>query len=212
MSTWDGVKRLFWQPAESVQEDAGRSSRPPNSARHNALKSDPPPSGPLSSRGGPRSAPGIADAPVSYRNEMTSPGRAGHLTSTGPLSRSLVGLKPREAIERVLGTLRDVDGVLGSIVVSAGGSILGRDLPAVFEEDVAEELAGRLGQLHEALTMDGGELTYADMHFENFRFQLRTLGGALIGVLLQDGANNPALAMAVNLVARRVQKHIALTT
>ena len=51
-----------------------------------------------------------------------------------------------------LAALRDVAGVHGSFVLSLTGELVGKDLPAVFHDELFVEVGGRLARLVEGLT------------------------------------------------------------
>ncbi len=104
----------------------------------------------------------------------------------------------------ILTPLRDLQGVLGSLVVDAGGVVLGTDLPRVFDEPTIRELGRRMLDLRVALRSDAGEPFSSTLEFEGYSFHVKAFTSKMIGVLMDDTAQKPALGMALNLVSRRV--------
>lgn len=107
-------------------------------------------------------------------------------------------------LREILITLRDLQGVLGSLVVDAGGAVLGADLPRVFDESMIRELARRMLDLRVGLSTDVAEPFAGTLEFEGYSFHIKAFTSTMIGVLMDDTAQKPALGMALNLVSRRV--------
>jgi predicted regulator of Ras-like GTPase activity (Roadblock/LC7/MglB family) len=115
------------------------------------------------------------------------------------------GTTPRAGgVDAHLTTLRDIQGVVGSLAIGTDGAIWGRDLPRTFDDDSAQRLAQRLAQLHDALTSDGDEFDAAALRYQGYRFHIARAVPGLIGVLTQEQVNLPALTMAMRLVAKKV--------
>jgi len=100
--------------------------------------------------------------------------------------------------------LRDVAGVQGSFVIADDGQIVARDMPAYIEDGVISDVAPRLSRLHESLSSSGSYLETCVLHFSDQRLYARKVPEGFVCMLLVQGANLPALRMAVNLVARRI--------
>jgi hypothetical protein len=107
-------------------------------------------------------------------------------------------------VKQALETLRDLQGVLGSLAIDSSGAVLGADLPRVFDEKVVDELAQKMLALYGTLEPDSAEPMAADLEFDGYSFQIKGFASGLIGVLLDDTAQKPALRIALNLVSRRV--------
>jgi len=103
-----------------------------------------------------------------------------------------------------LAGLRDVDEVRGSFLLSGGGQLVARDLPALFQPEIFGEIGPRLVRLRETLESDGDDVSGLTLRFAEHKLYLRTVGGLILGVITGAKVNGPALRMALNLVARHV--------
>jgi predicted regulator of Ras-like GTPase activity (Roadblock/LC7/MglB family) len=101
--------------------------------------------------------------------------------------------------------LRDVDEVQGSFLVGGEGELLARDLPAVFHAELFAEVGPRLVRLRETFDPSGSEATTLTLRFADHKLHVRSLRKSLLCVLTGAKVNGPALRMAMNLVARRVE-------
>jgi predicted regulator of Ras-like GTPase activity (Roadblock/LC7/MglB family) len=113
-------------------------------------------------------------------------------------------------VANALAGLRDVGDVQGSFLLSGGGEVVARDLPAVFHAEIFEEIGPRLVRLRETLESSGGELGTLTLRFSEHKLHLRSVGALLLGVVTSSKVNGPALRMAINLVARRVASQPAM--
>ncbi|HTQ02891.1 MAG TPA: roadblock/LC7 domain-containing protein [Polyangiaceae bacterium] len=107
-------------------------------------------------------------------------------------------------VTETLASLRDVDDVRGSFLLSAQGRLVARDLPSMFHSEIFSEIGPRLVRLRETLETDGDDLSALTLRFSEHKLHLRTVGELLLGVVTSAKVNGPALRMAINLVARRV--------
>jgi len=107
-------------------------------------------------------------------------------------------------ISDALAGLRDVDEVRGSFLLSGGGQLVARDLPALFQPEIFGEIGPRLVRLRETLESDGDDVSGLTLRFAEHKLYLRTIGALMLGVITGAKVNGPALRMALNLVARRV--------
>jgi predicted regulator of Ras-like GTPase activity (Roadblock/LC7/MglB family) len=147
--------------------------------------------------------PGAA-APVSA--PISIPGSANASLPPAPV------VEPRRApLDEMLLALRDVQGVVGSLAVGLDGTLWGRDLPRVFDEEATQRLASRVVQLHDALTSEGGSVDSGTLRYQGYQFHLGVAAGGLIGVLTEENVNMPALRMALRLVARRLSSTLAMS-
>jgi predicted regulator of Ras-like GTPase activity (Roadblock/LC7/MglB family) len=101
--------------------------------------------------------------------------------------------------------LRDVPGIEGSFVVSDMGRLLARDMPPVFGDDVLGEVGPRALRLRDTLAYAGEELDAAVIRYADYLLFLRPLSDGVLCVLSAQGVNVPAVKMAMNLCARRLQ-------
>jgi hypothetical protein len=109
-----------------------------------------------------------------------------------------------DAVTEALSALKDLDGVVGSIAVDASGSVRASDLPRIFDRATIELLGSKMVELRSALTNDAREPISGSLEFEGHSFHVKSFPLGMVGVLHTDSAHKPALAMALNLVSRRV--------
>lgn len=112
-------------------------------------------------------------------------------------------------LTRVLPSLRDVEGVLASFVVSDEGDVVARDLAAFVDDGTLQEVAPRLGRFHEALSSSGDFLDFFVLEFAQQSLHARRVPNGFLCLLTSPQVNAPSLRMAVNLMARKVGDRIA---
>jgi predicted regulator of Ras-like GTPase activity (Roadblock/LC7/MglB family) len=105
-----------------------------------------------------------------------------------------------ERMAQLLRSLRDVEGVVGSLVWDKSGVVLYRDLP--LDNGVIEEIGQRIARIYEAFSGAGDELDAATLVFAGHKLHLREIDSAFIAVLSQPRVNEPALKMALHVVGR----------
>jgi hypothetical protein len=105
---------------------------------------------------------------------------------------------------QVLSGLRDVEGVFGSFVLAEAGQLLGKDLPAVFHDDVFAETGPRIVRLCEAIEHGGEAIDSLALRFADHKLHVRRSRGGLLCVIATLEANASALRMALSLVAKRL--------
>ena len=115
------------------------------------------------------------------------------------------------SIEESLRTLRDVEGVFGSFVISGSGTLVSKDLPAVFDNDLLAEVGPRITRLYETFATGGDELESVMLRYFEHKLYLRKMAWGLLGILSSIEVNLPALRMVGNLVARRIDPEVAAT-
>jgi len=101
--------------------------------------------------------------------------------------------------------LRDVDDVQGSFLVGGEGALLARDLPAVFHAELFAEVGPRLVRMREMFDPGSKQPSTLTLRFSEHKLHVRSINEMLLCVLTGAKVNAPALRMAINLVARRVQ-------
>jgi len=111
-------------------------------------------------------------------------------------------------ISQVLTAMRDVDGVHGSFVVTKTGALVGKDLPAMFDDAVLTEVGRRIARLNEGLSAGGQDFDNCVMRFADHKLYLRSVPHGFLCVLSTNGVNTPALKMALTLTSRRVDPMI----
>jgi len=105
-------------------------------------------------------------------------------------------------LNQTLSSLRDLEGIVGSFVVSEAGDVVAKDLPAYFD-GVLEEVGPRMLRLRDALDLAEGDVSSCNVRYAGYKLTLRSMDGALIAVIADAKINGPALRMAMNLVIRK---------
>ena len=107
-------------------------------------------------------------------------------------------------IQKTLGGLSDVDGVIGSFVITDAGALLGSNLPAVFDEELFAEAGPRIVRLVEASAAISEGFRACVLRFAEHKLFVRQVEGAFLGVMLTATGSVPALKIATNLLAKRL--------
>jgi predicted regulator of Ras-like GTPase activity (Roadblock/LC7/MglB family) len=114
------------------------------------------------------------------------------------------------SIGRVLAALRDVAGVHGSFVLQSTGELIGKDLPAVFHDELFVEVGARLSRFIETMAAaDGDDVTSAILRFEEHRLYVTRFAHGVLAVISSNDINAAALRMALTLTSRRLEPEIA---
>jgi len=113
-----------------------------------------------------------------------------------------------EGISRALAALRDVAGVHGSFLLRSTGELLGKDLPAVFHDEIFVEVGARLSRFVETMAADGDEVSSAVLRFDEHRLYVTRFAHGLLAVIAANEINTAALRMAVTLTTRRIEPEI----
>lgn len=113
-----------------------------------------------------------------------------------------------EGIGRALAALRDVAGVHGSFVLKLTGELVGKDLPAVFHDELFVEVGARLSRFVETMAADGDEVTSAILRFDEHRLYVTRFAHGLLAVITANDINAAALRMALTLTTRRLEPEI----
>ncbi len=108
-------------------------------------------------------------------------------------------------LSQALNGLRDVDEVQGSFLVGDEGRLLARDLPAVFHAELFADVGPRLVRLREMFDVGSRQPSTLTLRFAEHKLHVRSVGQLLLCVITGAKVNGPALRMAINLVARRVE-------
>ena len=114
-----------------------------------------------------------------------------------------------DGIKRSLSALRDVAGVHGSFLLTPTGVLLGKDLPAVFHDELFVEVGARLSRFVETMTADGDEVASAVLRFDEHRLHVTRFARGLLAVIAANDINVAALRMALTLTTRRLEPEIA---
>lgn len=118
-----------------------------------------------------------------------------------------------EHISRILSALRDVAGVHGSFALRLDGELVGKDLPAVFHDELFVEVGARLSRFVETMAAEGDEVSSAIFRFDEHRLHVTRCAHGLLAVITDGQVNTAALRMAQTLTARRLEPElVALLT
>jgi hypothetical protein len=112
------------------------------------------------------------------------------------------------AIGRTLVALRDVAGVHGSFALRLSGELVGKDLPAVFHDELFVEVGARLARFVETMAADGDEVSSAVLRFDEHRLYVTRFPHGLLAVVTANDVNFAALRMALTLTMRRLEPEI----
>jgi predicted regulator of Ras-like GTPase activity (Roadblock/LC7/MglB family) len=115
----------------------------------------------------------------------------------------------QQGIARTLAALRDVAGVHGSFVLKESGELVGKDLPAVFHDDLFVDVGARISRFIETLASDGDEVSSAILRFDENRLYVTRFAQGLLAVIAANDVNAAALRMALTLTIRRLEPELA---
>jgi hypothetical protein len=111
-------------------------------------------------------------------------------------------------IGAALSALRDVAGVHGSFVLRLTGELVGKDLPAVFHDQLFVEVGARLSRFVETMAADGDEVSSAILRFDEHRLYVTRFPHGLLAVITANDVNAAALRMALTLTTRRIEPEL----
>lgn len=113
-----------------------------------------------------------------------------------------------DAVSRSLLALRDVAGVHGSFVLKLTGELVGKDLPAVFHDELFLEVGARLSRFVETVGTEGDEVSSAILRFDEHRLYVTRFAYGLLAVITANDINAAALRMALTLTTRRLEPEL----
>ena len=113
-------------------------------------------------------------------------------------------------MRQLLRTLCDIDGVIGSFLLSNSGGLEATDLPAIFDAAAFAAAGPRIVRLSELGGSYGEETRFFVIRFAEYKLYVRAMQGGLLGVLLTPAASMPALRAATGIVARRAETLLAI--
>jgi hypothetical protein len=119
------------------------------------------------------------------------------------------GARQRSPVVQVLQLVKDIEGVVGSLAVANTGTVLGDDLPRIFDGERIERLGNRLVQLRAALAGEGVPLKSAVFRYESYDLHLNQLPWGVLGVLSEHRADSPALTMVLKVIGQRIESTLA---
>jgi predicted regulator of Ras-like GTPase activity (Roadblock/LC7/MglB family) len=112
-------------------------------------------------------------------------------------------------LRQLLLTLADVEGVIGSFVLSDAGGLLATDLPATFDAAAFAEAGPRILRLAELGGSYGEQTRFFVIRFAEYKLYVRVMPDAFLGVLVTPSTSMPALKAAAGVVGRRVEALVA---
>lgn len=115
-----------------------------------------------------------------------------------------------QGIGRSLAALRDVAGVHGSFLLKLNGDLVGKDLPAVFHDELFVDVGSRLSRFIETMAADGDEVASAILRFDEHRLYVTRFSLGLLAVITANDVNAAALRMALTLTIRRLEPELAV--
>jgi hypothetical protein len=111
---------------------------------------------------------------------------------------------PADTVQGALAPLRDIPHVRGCFAFSDLGRILGRDLSALFGDDVLAEVAPRALRLRETFGRPGEELRTCTLRYGDHLLLFRPLRDGILCVLAAAEVNALSLRMGMNIAVRRL--------
>lgn len=103
----------------------------------------------------------------------------------------------------LLEDLRQMSGVVGSMLISSDGDLISHSLPSELSDSVRAG-APRLSVLLEALSAGRPAKSYS-LRFSSHRLLVQAVEGAFLCVLCEVSGTSPLLRMAMNVTGRRLQ-------
>ncbi len=111
-----------------------------------------------------------------------------------------------EQIEEAMGTLKDVQGVAGSVLVDAEGDLLARMNLSNFEQEQATALGPQLSRMFEAYRGSGQEAEECVLNCEEFIIVFKPISDCFLCVFAEPSTALPELNVAINVAAQKIQK------
>ena len=112
-------------------------------------------------------------------------------------------------MQQVLSALKDIPGVVGSFVLNDKGTLVSREMPAIYPDDIYPEMGRRLVGVYEAIALQVASLGDLVLKFEGSSFLCRRTAQCFLGILTTEAVNFPALKMATNVALKRIEEQVA---
>jgi hypothetical protein len=109
----------------------------------------------------------------------------------------------------VLSSLKDIDGVYGSFVVDASGTLVLRDLPAVIDNAGLREAGPRIARLWGAFPEDDAP-EHVLLEFASHQVFIKKFEAGSLCIFVPPSVNRPALKMAANFLARWLEREMVV--
>jgi hypothetical protein len=110
---------------------------------------------------------------------------------------------------RLLRSLTDIQGVIGSFLLTDAGSLVATDVPPTFDIAGLAEAGPRIARLADLGGTYGEETQFIVFRFAEYKLYIRVLRTIFLGVLVTPAASMPVLKAAAAVVARRAESMLA---
>ncbi len=107
-------------------------------------------------------------------------------------------------MQQILRNLKDVPGVMGSFVINNEGALVEQEMPAFVGTEIYPDLGRRLAIAFSTLDTAVGEFDDMLLKFDEQWLYSRRLVNGILSILSAATVNLPALRMATNMVAAKV--------
>lgn len=111
-------------------------------------------------------------------------------------------------MQQLLRNLRDVPGVIGSFILNNEGALVGQEMPAFVGTEIYPDIGRRLATAFGTLDSSVGEFDDLLLKFDEQWLYVRRLTHGMLSILSTTGVNLPALKMATNIAAAKVDAMI----
>ncbi len=112
-------------------------------------------------------------------------------------------------MQSTLASLKDIPGVVGSFVLDPQGTLVAKEMPAVYSAAIFPELGRRLVSVGEVLEQQTAAFQELLLKFEGSWLFVRRTTQCLLSVLVSETVNYPALRMATNVALKQLSDQIA---
>jgi len=112
-------------------------------------------------------------------------------------------------MQHVLAALKDIPGVVGSFVLNDKGTLVSREMPAIYPDAIYPEMGRRLVGVYEAIALQVTSLGDLVLKFEGYWFLCRRTAQCFLGILTTEAVNFPALKMATNVALKQIDEQVA---
>jgi predicted regulator of Ras-like GTPase activity (Roadblock/LC7/MglB family) len=112
-------------------------------------------------------------------------------------------------MQNVLTALKDIPGVVGSFVLNDKGTLVSREMPAIYPDEIYPEMGRRLVGVYEAIALQVASLGDLVLKFEGYWFLCRRTAQCFLGILTTESVNFPALKMATNVALKQIDEKVA---
>ncbi|MEP6668385.1 MAG: hypothetical protein ABJF10_04485 [Chthoniobacter sp.] len=111
-------------------------------------------------------------------------------------------------MQHVLTALKDIPGVVGSFVLNDKGTLVSREMPSIYPDEIYPEMGRRLVGVYEAIALQVASLGDLVLKFEGSWFLCRRTAQCFLGILTTEVVNFPALKMATNVALKQLDEQV----